>query len=62
MKKELLLTMLFPFYALSQKFQRALEFAPIIRYDNYAEFDDLYSDRSYKTHLKLKGISWGIRF
>jgi hypothetical protein len=60
MKRHLLIALLFPFYAFCQKKNNSIEIVPIIRYDNYADFDDRFADRSYTTRLKLRGISWGV--
>ena len=60
MKRGLLISLLFPFYAFFQKKVYSIEIVPIIRYDNYADFNDQFFNRSFTTHLKFKGISWGV--
>ena len=59
-KTVVLVGILLPFYSFSQKKSNSIEIVPVIRYDNYADFEDRFGDRSYTTRLKLKGISWGV--
>jgi len=60
MRKQFVISIFLPLFSLAQQKNKSFEIVPKVRYDNYADFDDQFSDRSYTTRLKLKGVSWGL--
>ncbi len=60
---QLLLSLSFCFLTaivFAQKARNSFEVSAGIRYNDYANYEDRYGNRSYTTKLKLKGVSWGV--